>query len=109
MIICLLLYGAVLNISAVYRLSIAVGIRLPYEKTIEFFGWNKFAQQLNKELQEIEEEGKPIFILAPDHRLASLALFYASGAPYAAVLGQSNQHQFTFWPKPAEMPHSNAV
>ncbi len=109
MIICLLLYGSVLNIAAVYRLSSAVGMPLPYEKAIEFFGWNKFAQQLNKELQETEEKGKPIFILAPDHRLASLALFYASGAPYAAVLGQSKQRQFTFWPKPAEMPHSNAV
>jgi hypothetical protein len=108
-IICLLLYISVLNISVLYRLASAVGLSLPYENVVEFFGWDQFAQQLNKELDEIEKEGEPVFILAPEHRLASLARFYAKKPHHAAVLREVDQQQFTFWPKPADMPHSNAL
>lgn len=109
LIVCLLLSGCVLNVSVLYRLSNAIGKPLPYQKISKFYGWGEFAQQLNKELLEMEKEGKPILIIAPDHRLASLARFYARGTPPSAVLKQSHERQFMFWPKPAEMPHSNAV
>jgi 4-amino-4-deoxy-L-arabinose transferase-like glycosyltransferase len=108
-IICLVLYGAVLNASAVYRLGRTLGMPSFYDDVKEFYGWNEFGQELNRQFRELEKEGKPVFILAPEHRLASLARFYAAGSPNAAVLGGSDEHQFAFWPKPAQTPHSNAV
>jgi hypothetical protein len=108
-LLCLALYVVVTNLGGICRVSARMGVPIRSGDVGEFFGWDEFERVLNEEIGAMEEKGKPVFVIAPHHRIASLARFYADGDPYASVLYEDRLQQYQFWPRPKELPGSNGV